>query len=327
MKENLIYSKKAHRATKKHFKKLSKAIEKSNDKAMVIQSVNVSNKREFFRRERKKNFGELIQMDASVHEWIKGVKWNLHLAIDDATGIITGAFFDKQETLFGYQNVMIETINKYGIPKEVLTDRRSVFTNNKKHEIPTLTQFGYSCNILGVKLSVTSIPQTKGRVERSFNTHQDRLITELLVNNITDINSANEFLKVYIEKHNSKFSYPNNYTQNLFVFNNDFDLNDVFSRRSVRKTDIGGTFKFNNNHYLILDENNEVIKYRSGREVIVHLTFNGKMYVIVNDKNHSIKIINSKCNYSLGYKPKNNHPWKLSFAQYLNKQKNIKVLR
>ncbi len=51
------------------------------------------------RRKRKANFDQLIQMDASVHEWVAGVKWNLHIAIDDATGIITSAFFDKQKTM------------------------------------------------------------------------------------------------------------------------------------------------------------------------------------------------------------------------------------
>ena len=154
---------------------------------MVPESIP---KRVFARRNRKANFGELIQMDASVHEWIKGVKWNLHIAIDDATGIITSAFFDKQETLFAYQTIMIDTINKYGIPQEVMTDRRSVFTNNKKHEHPALTQFGYSCSIIGTKITVTSIPQTKGKVERSFSTHQDRLITELKINGIETVTSC-----------------------------------------------------------------------------------------------------------------------------------------
>lgn len=193
LKSKLIYSKKSQRATKKAFKKAIKEFEKAKELDSTVASPTPPEsipKRVFARRNRKDNFGELIQMDASVHEWIKGVKWNLHLAIDDATGIITSAFFDKQETLFAYQTIMIDTINKYGIPQEVMTDRRSVFTNNKKHEHPALTQFGYSCSIIGTKITVTSIPQTKGKVERSFSTHQDRLITELKVNGIDTVTSC-----------------------------------------------------------------------------------------------------------------------------------------
>jgi hypothetical protein len=157
----------------KSLKKTIKDFEKAKELDSTVTTPTIPNsipKRVFSRRKRKANFGELIQMDA--------------------TGIITSAFFDKQETLFAYQTIIIDTINKYGIPQEVMTDRRSVFTNNKKHEHPALTQFGYSCSIIGTKITVTSIPQTKGKVERSFSTHQDRLITELKINGIETVTSC-----------------------------------------------------------------------------------------------------------------------------------------
>ena len=43
-------------------------------------------------------FSELQQMDATPYEWVHGQVWHLHLAIDDASGIVTGAWFDTQET-------------------------------------------------------------------------------------------------------------------------------------------------------------------------------------------------------------------------------------
>jgi len=58
------------------------------------------------RRPRCANFGEMIQMDASLHIWFGNEKFTLHLAIDDATGIIVGGYFDKEETLYGYYNVL-----------------------------------------------------------------------------------------------------------------------------------------------------------------------------------------------------------------------------
>jgi len=92
LKSKLIYSTKAQRATKKAFKKAIKDFEKAKEKGNTVTAPIVPEsipKRVFARRKRKANFGELIQMDASVHEWIEGTKWNLHIAIDDATGIIT----------------------------------------------------------------------------------------------------------------------------------------------------------------------------------------------------------------------------------------------
>jgi transposase len=332
LKSKLICSKKAQKATKKAFKKAIKDYDKAQATGNSIKSPIIPPpipKRVFARRNRKSSFGELLQMDASVHEWIKGVKWHLHIAIDDATGIITSAFFDKQETLFAYQTIMIDTINKYGIPRQVMTDRRSVFTNNKKHEHPALTQFGYSCSLIGTKITVTSIPQTKGKVERSFNTHQDRLITELSINGIDSIEAANKYLAIYIKRHNDKFAASINYTLNVFKSANNFDLNVVFAKRYIRKTDQGGSFKLNNAHYLIVDAEGKAIGYRSGREIIVNITFHGKIYVTVDKTDHYVKILNSKCNYSLGYTPNNIHPWKISFSTYSQlkrNQDNIKAL-
>ena len=68
------------------------------------------------RRPRCKYFGEMVQMDASEKEWIKGITWHLHLAIDDATGRVLGAYFDTQETLNAYYHVLAQILSKYGIP-------------------------------------------------------------------------------------------------------------------------------------------------------------------------------------------------------------------
>ena len=68
------------------------------------------------RRPRCKYMGEMIQMDASSFEWIDGHIWHLHLAVDDATGEVVGAYFDTQETLNGYYNVFYQILTNYGIP-------------------------------------------------------------------------------------------------------------------------------------------------------------------------------------------------------------------
>jgi hypothetical protein len=152
-------------------------------------------------------FGELIQMDASVHHWFGRNKTQLHIAVDDATGAIVGAYFDTQETLNAYYHILYQILTKYGIPYMFLTDRRTVFEYKQKKspsvEEDTFTQFGYSCKQLGIHIKTSSIPQSKGRVERMFQTLQSRLPIELRLAGISSIEQANEFLNSYIKKFNN----------------------------------------------------------------------------------------------------------------------------
>jgi len=83
-------------------------------------------------RPRKKYAGELLQMDASPFVWYGEEVSHLHIAVDDCTGMIVGAYFDYQETLKGYYEVTAQFLEKYGIPVKILTDRRSVFIYNQK---------------------------------------------------------------------------------------------------------------------------------------------------------------------------------------------------
>lgn len=72
-------------------------------------------------------------MDATPFEWIPGVIWHLHLAIDDATGTVIGAWFDMQETLNAYYHIFHQILTMYGIPYKFFTDRRTVFTYKQKN--------------------------------------------------------------------------------------------------------------------------------------------------------------------------------------------------
>ena len=52
-----------------------------------------------------------------------------------------------------------------------------------------------ACNELGFEIIFADSPQGKGRIERSFNTFQDRLISELRLNRIKDMDNANRYLQ------------------------------------------------------------------------------------------------------------------------------------
>ena len=167
------------------------------------------------RRPRCAYKGELVQMDASPHLWFGNTTTHLHLAIDDATGSILGAFFDTQETLNAYYQITNQILTRYGIPSKFLTDRRTVFEYKRKNassnEEDTFTQFSYAVNCLASNWSVP--PQAKGRVERLNQTLQSRLVVGLRLAGITDIEKANEFLNTYVKEFNAMFSLPINDTK------------------------------------------------------------------------------------------------------------------
>ena len=159
--EEKILSPKAHKITKKRLKKAikeelnqTKSKKKSNELKEKIEDIDLKSIHP--RRERCKYFGEMIQMDASEYEWIDGQIWHLHLAVDDAKGEVVGAYFDYQETLYGYYQVFKQILLNYGIPAMFYTDRRTVFEYRRKNRLfddkDTFTQFSYACKKLGVEI-------------------------------------------------------------------------------------------------------------------------------------------------------------------------------
>ena len=128
-----ILSPKARKKTKREFKKKQLLDEKkinlamSNEQIEHIINHEIDLEDSHPRGEKPKYFGEVIEQDGSIHMWFGGVKSCLHLAIDKATSTIVGAWFDKQETLYGYYHVFYQILTKYGIPYKFFTDNRTVF--------------------------------------------------------------------------------------------------------------------------------------------------------------------------------------------------------
>ena len=173
--QEFILSPKARRITRKkvkaHLEDLQKTAESPKEAAEIFDAI-VAIEDAHPRRPRCAYVGEMLQMDASVHLWFGQEKSQLHIAVDDATGAIMGAYFDSQETLNGYYNVLHQILIQYGIPYMLFTDKRTVFEYKKKNtssvEEDTYTQFSYACNQLGIEIQTSSVAQAKGRVERMF---------------------------------------------------------------------------------------------------------------------------------------------------------------
>ena len=236
-------------------------------------------------RERRKHFGELVQIDASIHNWFGNDlnKAGLHGAIDDATGIVLALYFDYNETLKGYYNMLYQILINYGIPEAFYGDNRTVFEYQKrklKDVENTHIQFKRCCNQLGIELITTSVSQAKGRIERLWNTLQSRLLAELRLNNIKDMDSANKFLPGFIERYNSKFKVEpiNNESYFVKMVKTD-DINLYLSIIVERKILSGSIFKYKSHRYECIDYKDNVIKLKEDEIVKVIETFDSRIMV------------------------------------------------
>jgi transposase len=165
-------------------------------------------------RPRRSHFGELVQMDGSHHEWFEDRAGPCCLMnmVDDATGE-TLSLFDEQETTRAAMSLLWMWIDKYGIPAALYTDRKNVYVPDEnavqRAELrgeECLTQFGRACKELGITIIEAHSPQAKGRVERSNGVYQDRLVKEMRLEGISDIEPANRFLAGgFLEDLNAKF--------------------------------------------------------------------------------------------------------------------------
>ena len=141
-------------------------------------------------RARKDNHGEMEQFDGSYHIWFGEEESCLLLSVDDATGKITHAKFDYNESTVAVFKFWKEYFALNGIPLAVYLDKFSTYKVNHKNAVDNkdlITQFQRAMNQMGVKLITAHSPEAKGGVERMNGTLQDRLVKELRLAGITDI--------------------------------------------------------------------------------------------------------------------------------------------
>lgn len=291
-----VLSPRANRRTRKQMNKLlrdmHKAAKTKKEKALIEASI-VNLSEAHSRRPRCAYFGEMLQMDASLHLWFGDCKSQLHVAIDDCTGRIAGAYFDHQETLNGYYHVLHQILTNYGIPNMLYTDNRTVFEykNKKMKDIgkDTFTQFSYACKQLGIEIKTTSVAQAKGRVERLFQTLQSRLPAELRLKGITTIDEANVFLNSYIKEYNARFALPVHHSKSVFVMQPDSDtINQTLAILTPRTVDNGHCIKFQNKYYKTMDSNGMQVHYHKGVKGLVIETFTGELLFSTNDRVYAL---------------------------------------
>lgn len=170
------------------------------------------------RREPRARMGALVQVDASPFDWLqgRGPAMSLHGAIDDATGTVLALHFRPTEDLHGYTTMLAAIAAEYGVPLALYGDRLNVFLRNDAHwtlaeelrGTQDPTHFGRMLHALGIGFIPAGSPQAKGRVERLWQTLQDRLVSELRLRRLTTREAANAFLPAFRADYNRRFARP-----------------------------------------------------------------------------------------------------------------------
>lgn len=161
------------------------------------------------RRARRECFGELVQLDASLHDWTegRGEAMVLVVLIDDATNRVLARFYPA-ETTEAYMELLGRWLKRYGRPLAVYSDRDSIFEAQSPSDpdYQGQTQFGRALGELGIEGILAYSPQAKGRVERFFALAQDRWVKEMRLAGVKTLGQANALLRRLVPQYNRRFT-------------------------------------------------------------------------------------------------------------------------
>jgi len=341
LRDRYIFSPRTHKSTRKRIRKqlaLEQKVARTKSEQAIIQEKIVAVEDAHPRQPRCQYFGEELQMDACIHLWFGDKKTALHAVLDDATGNVLGLYFDEQETLNGYYNITYQFLTKYGIPYKIKTDKRTVFEYKKKAsslvEEDTFTQYAYACKQLGIQIETSSIPEFKPRIERLFQTLQQRLPQELRLAQINTIQEANQFLTKFIDRYNKKFALCINNSKSVFEKQPEKPkINLILAILTSRVVDKGHAIKFKNKYYRFTNQHGYPIYFNKGTKCMVIQSFDNKMYATVDNSVFSLEEIPEVQSKSENfdeieevkerkvYIPRMIHPWKREyFEKFVNNQ-------
>ena len=292
-------------------------------------------------RERKHYIGEMVQMDGSRHDWLEGRGEELVLMayIDDATNRVFARFYDYEGTIPAMESFK-HYILKYGIPMSVYLDRHSTYKSTGK---PTIedelankmpkSQFERALEELGVRVIHAYSPQAKGRIERLFETLQDRLIKEMRLRVIKTKDEANEFLDYYLPLHSKKFGFKPAKEGDLHRdIPKDVDIDRILCIKTKRTLRNDFTIAHDRKLYQITERVN-------GKDVIVEERIDGSMLITYDNRTLKFQEISSRpvraqvtepkviqSRPKKVYIPPEDHPWKKYPAVNRNRHKEEREL-
>lgn len=285
-------------------------------------------------RERKWHCGQMVQMDGSHHDWFEGRRPKCVLMgyIDDATGRIFCRFYEYEGTIPAMDSFK-RYIKAHGIPMSVYFDKHTTYKSPAEPSIEDeingtepLSEFGRALRELGVDLIHAHSPQAKGRVERMFNTLQDRLVKEMTLRGINTIEEANKFLKGYLSSHNKRFAVKPKEQNDLHRdIPKGLNLDKILCIRTERTLRNDSTIAHNGKLYQI----QEAVK---SKKVLVQERVNGMMLITHNNVSLKFKEVNTRPEKQQKpdrilrkrkiHIPSADHPWRKSNYQLFDKRQN-----
>lgn len=263
-------------------------------------------------RERKSAEGMMLQTDASPHDWLegRGPEMDLLGAIDDATGKVVYAHFRKSEDQIGYLLMLRTVALTYGLPHILYHDRHTILRSPKQATIEDeLAGRQPQSQIQRVmeQLSITSIPalspQAKGRIERLWQTLQDRLIKEMRLAGIDSLEQANAFLETFIPAYNQRFAKPPRDPQTAWrPLAAELDLDRLFSTSTERKVRADHTVSYRGLVLQILRQKHQPCLVAC--QVTVHVTPDGALHLYHQHTKLEHRLLDHSPTASLLTKPK-----------------------
>jgi hypothetical protein len=238
------------------------------------------------KRPRRECFGELVQMDTSIHDWTEGRGEPMVLVnmIDDATSWTLSGFYEG-ETVEAHFDLLGQWLRKYGRPVALYTDHDSIFEYQSKGrgDPDGLTQFGRALQELGIELILAGSPQAKGRVERFFETAQDRWVKEMRLAGVRTRQQANALAQSrLIPEFNRRFSVtPASAADAHRPLGKKHNLAAILSVQHERVVGNDYTVRFENRIYQVGKPVYPGL--RKGR-VIIELRLDGTMAIRFGDK-------------------------------------------
>jgi len=288
-------------------------------------------------RPRRSCKGELIQIDGSPHRWFeeRGDSCTLIVFIDDATSQLMALHFAPTETTQSYMETLSAYLDQYGRPVSIYSDKHSIFRVNMANCEGELTQFSRALKTLDIEAIHANTPQAKGRVERANKTLQDRLVKELRLLGISDIETANQYLPSFTEQYNQRFAVearsPTDAHRKLL--HNETEVKQILSIHHQRKLTKNLSCQLNNVEYQIItktkgyrlrqsyvtlceDFSGKITILQKGKVLAYRTLRKGEAPIPVVDEktlHHTIEQAKQKQKQRPAYKPAVDHPWKRAF--------------
>lgn len=245
-------------------------------------------------RVRRDNFGDMLQIDGTPYAWFyrfgNNKRYCMVGAIDDATSTITALYLTEFECLYGYLEILRQTIKRYGVPRDIYSDRAAIFCvtpRNKQNlthweQLAGLhdkkTQWQRILDDLHIRQILAWSPEAKGRVERMWLTLQKRIPTELFRAGCDTVEKANAFFPEYLEAFNKQFAVEPMKSDNFFLPCTE-NLDEILTAQIPRRTDSQGCIHFHSYKFSV------DAPLTRCRDVMLHISEHGLFARFNGDKN------------------------------------------